>query len=314
MSAPVTTTAHQVATRAFDWLRRSETYGGLPADSTADLADPNSDYKPLAETALACSLILREGVAGPREARTARMLLDFAWQQLREGDLLYERQLRHTLMTDPLEVYAHFVRAGYRHRRLERLLEHLNGLRSRHAAEMMPNRRLAVANATRIAGFATEQEQDWDALTAGTWLGRAPEPWAIDWMTAYCLTHTVFHITDWGARPEALPPNLQSYLATWLPVWTDIWKEVAQWDLVTELLIVGACLEEPYCDPVVWAEIAAEQHPDGMLPRDADPVSGDPAEAFKTHQHTTVVAAVAGTLTLSRTLGAPAPAPATVRS
>jgi hypothetical protein len=317
-STPVTTTAHQVATRAFDWLRRCDQYGALPADTTADLADPDGVYKPLGETALACSLILREGVAGPNEARTARELLAFAWQQLREGDLLFERQLRYPLMTDPLEVYAHFARAGYQHPRLEELLSHLGGLRSRHAVEMMPNRRLAVANATRVAGLENGQdgpdEPDWQVLTADTWLGRTPEPWAIDWMTAYALTHTVFHVTDWGAKPDGLPADLQSYLRTWLPVWLDIWKEIAEWDLVAELLIVDACLDEPHFDPQVWEEVAAAQRPDGMLPRDADPVPDAPAEAFKTHHHTTVVAAVAGTLALSRALGTAAAGSAAVRS
>ncbi|MGP3985864.1 DUF6895 family protein [Streptomyces sp. 3N207] len=307
MSAPmpVTATAHRVAIRALDWLRRTEVYGGLPADTTAELADPDSMYKPLGETAMVCSLVLREGVTGRRETRTARELLDFAWQQLREGDRLYERQLRHPVTTDPLELYTHFVRAGYRHPRLDGLLAHLDGLRSWHAVEMMPNRRLAVANAARVAGIVGEQ--DWQALAAETWLGRTPEPWAIDWATAYNLTHTVFHLTDWGARPNAMPSELQSYLTTWLPVWIDIWKEVAQWDLVGELLIVGACLEKPLCDRTVWEELAAAQHDDGLLPRDAEPVPDDPAEAFRIHQHTTLVAAAAGTLTLSCTLGTPAP-------
>ncbi|MFF2840966.1 DUF6895 family protein, partial [Paenarthrobacter sp. NPDC057981] len=40
-----------------------------------------------------------------------------------------------------------------------------------------------------------------------------------------------------GARPEGLPEEIASYLTTWLPVWTDIWREVAQWDLVAELMI-----------------------------------------------------------------------------
>ena len=73
-------------------------------------------------------------------------------------------------------------------------------------------------------------------------------------------------------------------------------------DLVAELMIVGSCLPEPVCDPADWAAVAAVQHPDGLVPRDGDPVSEDPARRFADHQHTAVVAAVAGSIAVSRTL------------
>ncbi|ARQ71862.1 DUF6895 family protein [Streptomyces marincola] len=300
MTAPVTSIAHQVASRALHWLHAHRERGVLPADSTADLGDPNSVYKPLGESALAGSLVLREAAAGSTEMRLARELLDYAWTQFREGDLLYERQLRHLLMTDPLETYAHFTRSGYRHAGMDRLLRHNAGLNSVRAVEVVPNRKLAIANAARLAGV--DHGTDWTALARATWLGATPEPWAIDWMTAYAMTHTVFHLTDWGGRPEGLPADMAGYLTTWLPVWIDIWREVAQWDLVAELMIVGACLDEPVCDPEIWAVLADIQHEDGLLPRDGDPVSEDEDERFTDHQHTAVVAAVAGSIAVSRTL------------
>ena len=79
MTAPVARSAHRVASRALDWLGRFHTLATFPAGTTAELADPDSTYKPLGETALVASLVLREGVAGPRQAHTARELLDFAW-------------------------------------------------------------------------------------------------------------------------------------------------------------------------------------------------------------------------------------------
>ncbi|MFD7702155.1 DUF6895 family protein [Streptomyces caelestis] len=305
MTVSVARSAHRVASRALDWLGRFHTLATFPAGTTAELADPDSTYKPLGETALVASLVLREGVAGPRQAHTARKLLDFAWDQFRKGDLLYERQLRHPLMTDPLEIYAHFARTGYRHTDLEQLLTQLHSLRSTHAAELLPNRRLAVANAARITGLI--DHEDWLALSSTTWLGATPEPWAIDWMTAYAVTHTVFHLTDWGARPGGLPAPLQAYLRTWLPVWVEVWREVAQWDLVGELLFVDACLDEPVCGAGPWEELAEVQHPDGLLPRDADPVPEGPIEAFTEHHHPTAVAVMAGTIALSRALNTPAP-------
>ncbi|GGP64784.1 DUF6895 family protein [Saccharothrix coeruleofusca] len=289
--------AHDLSTAALDWLHANRERGAFPADTGADLGDPDSAYKPLGETALAASLVLREGAAGSAQLRTARELVDFTWQQMREGALLYERQLRYPLLTDPLETYAHFARSGHRHDELEELLTHCAAVGS--MVEVVPNRRLAVANAHRTVGVGAD---DWPSLTRATWLGQTPPPWAIDWMTGYSVTHTVFHLTDWGARPDGLPADMTAYVTDWLPVWIDIWSEVGQWDLVGELLIVGVCLPRPRLDAAEWARLAALQHADGMVPRDGEPVTGSPDQRFLNHQHTTVVATVAGTLALSRLL------------
>ncbi|MFE2499547.1 DUF6895 family protein [Streptomyces scopuliridis] len=305
MAMPVTEAAHRIASQALTWLHTHREHGALPPDTTAELADPDSVYKPLGETALAASLVLREGVAGSAELRLARELLDFSWKQLGGGAMLHERLLRYPMMTDPLETYAHFARCDYRHEALDRLLAHTTSLRSARAAEMLPNRRLAVANAARIGGFDQGGlATDWAALSRATWLGACPEPWLIDWMTAYYMTHTVFHLTDWGRLPSGLPGDVAQYVTRWLPAWIDIWAEIGEWDLVAELLIVGNCLPEPRRDPAQWERLAGIQHEDGLMPRDSHPVGDDPAERFAAHHHTTVVAAVAGTLAVSRALGA----------
>ncbi|WP_229869051.1 DUF6895 family protein [Streptomyces inusitatus] len=290
--------AHQVVTRALDWLHTHSDRGAMPPESEAALADPDGFYKPLGELALAASLVLREGMASASEQQAARDLLDFGWTQLGSGDLLYERQMRFPMMTDPLEMYTHFARAGYRHERLHTLVAHLGGLATHRGSEMMPNRRMAVANAARVA--EVERETDWSKLIDATWLGHTPEPWMIDWMTAYCMTHTVFHATDWGADPEGLPVRVREYLAHWLPAWMDIWAEIHEWDLLAELIIVDASLPRPQCDPEIWERLAAAQHPDGLVPRDGNPVDEDPDQAYLDNRHTTIVAAIAGTLALSR--------------
>jgi len=296
--------AQQLATRSLAWLytTHEQGHGALPPEDNVnlDLEDPNNAYKPIGESALAASMVLRETVSGPTEREQARALLDFGWQQLRQGDLLYERQFRHMLLSDPLEMYGHFYRSGYRHAALEELLHGLDGLRSTHAVEAMANRQLAVANARYVVGL--QSMADWDALAATTWLGARPEPWAIDWITGYNVTHTAFHMTDWGAVPDRLPAPIREYLADWLPVWADIWQETGQWDLLGELLIVDTCLPESVCDPQSWEVLASAQREDGLMPRNLDPVAEDPEQAFKENEHTAVVGVLAGTLTLARAL------------
>ncbi|GAA2132593.1 DUF6895 family protein [Streptomyces synnematoformans] len=295
---PVRATMLRTGTRALGWLNRNRGQLTFAGDTTAELAEPDSVYKPLGELALAASLVLRDDPFHAADRRAARDLLDFAWDQLRGGDLLYERQLRFPAMTDPLETYVHFHRAGHRHEPLQALLAHLTGLASYREYEHVPNRRMAVANATRVIGI--DDRADWPARTAATWLGATPEPWTMDWMTAYHVTHTVFHLTDWGAEPRGLPPHVRDYLATWLPVWTDVWLEIEEWDLVAELLLVDACLPEPAHDPAAWRRLAAAQHEDGLLPRDGRTGTEDPAVRFYNHYHTAVAAVTAATAALSR--------------
>ncbi|MFI1335718.1 DUF6895 family protein [Streptomyces sp. NPDC020845] len=304
MSTALAGVAHDIRSRALGWLHTHRQLGALDG---GDITGNTDGYKALAETGLAASLVLRDGTAGSREATLARELLDFSWAQLKEGALLYERLLRHPLATDTIEGYAHFARAGYRHPGLERLIPHHAALGAAHVVEHVPNRRLAVANALRLTGHdGGAGAPDWQTSARATWLGGTPAPWYIDWMTGYHVTHTVFHLTDWGRWPGGLPGDMAAYLTRWLPVWTDIWTETCQWDLVGELLLVGSCLPAPYAEPDDWRRLAELQHADGLLPRDDQPVDDDAVTRFHDHQHTTIVAAIAASVALARALDTPA--------
>lgn len=304
MKASVTATAHQVSVKALGWLHEHHERGALPVGVGTDISEPKGVYKALGELSLASSLVLREAVSGANELRLAHTMLDHVWDQFGAGDLLYARLLRYPLMTDSMETYAHLARGGYRHEPMEQLMGHVSGLKSVRAVEHAPNRALAVANAARVAGLDTNgRTGDWEQLIRATWLGNVPEPWLIDWMTGYHMTHAVFHITDWGRRPEDLPEDVNDYLTAWLPAWINAWAEVEEWDLLGELMIVGSCLKEPYRDPGTWDLLARIQHEDGLVPRDGNEIAEDPDVRFADQQHTAVVAVVAGTLAVSRTLG-----------
>lgn len=303
MTASATATAHQVSEKALGWLHEHHRRGALPEDIGTDITDPPGAYKALGEMALASSLVLRESVAGADGLRMSHDMLDHAWGQFDEGGLLYARLLRYPLMTDSLETYSHFVRGGHHHEPMRQLLTHVSGLRSVRSLEHLPNRSLAVANAMRVAGLpGTGRAGDWPELLGATWLANAPEPWLVDWISGYNMTHTVFHVTDWGRLPEDLPDDIGDYVAAWLPAWIDIWAEVGEWDLLGELMLVGSCLKEPYTDPAAWELLASIQHEDGLVPRDTAPVSDDIEYRFADQQHTAVVAAIAGTLAVSRAL------------
>lgn len=297
-TTPWAAAAHHLAVRAFGWLDAATEHFALPADASLDRLDINKHIKPLSELALAGSIAVREGATGSRETRLAPALVEFAWRELREGDVLYELQRANPTVTHPMETYAPFVRAGYHHRRLEELLAHLTSLRAARVIELLPTRALAVLNATRTLGLPARADPA--ELTARTWLGGTPEPWTTDFSTLYAMTHTVFHLTDWGARLDGLPEHLQAYLHAWLPAWLEVYLEAGQWDLISELLIVDLCLTEPAYHPSAWDCLTRAQQPNGLLPAGPERVPQDTAKAFRNHYHPTLTAAIAATLAISR--------------
>ncbi|MDQ0753793.1 hypothetical protein QF034_008024 [Streptomyces africanus] len=84
--------------------------------------------------------------------------------------------------------------------------------------EATPTRRLGLSAFQRRFGLTPRPPEA--ELRDTTWLARTPEPWAVEGHIAYDVTHNVFHLTDWGERPDGLPPGTADYLATWLPVWS----------------------------------------------------------------------------------------------
>ncbi|MCG5213230.1 DUF6895 family protein [Streptosporangium soli] len=291
--------AHQVGERALAWLECMRGSFALTAETPDDHVEGQA-LKSLAELALAAGMVRREAIAGPQCADTAGRLLDFGWRQVGRGDLLYRLQARTPAATYPMEIYAPFAAAGYRHERMDRLAAHLLGLRASRVIEHVPNRRLAVVAAAATIGVTVPD--DVAAMIGQTWLGGTPEPWMLDAGNAYGVTHTVFHLTDWGGRPEGLPQRLQDYLHQWLPVWAEVFCETRLWDLLLEMLIVGTCLQRPLFFPAVWERVAAAQRADGMMPNGLTTPPADPHAAWRNHHHPTIVAVVAGTLTLSRAI------------
>lgn len=299
MDATAVRLAQHVGERAVGWLGRLRASFALDRD-VPDYDINGEGLKSLGELALAAGVVVREAVAGPRCAETARSLLDFAWSEFDEGALLHRLQAHTPAATHPMELYSHFIPAGYRHPPLDRLAGHVLGLRAAPVIEHVPNRRLAVYAAARRIG--AEPPGELSELIDATWLGGTPEPWMMDANNAYGVTHTVFHLTDWGADPAGLPEPLQDYLRLWLPVWVEVFRETRFWDLLLEFLIVGACLPEPMFFPAVWERVAEAQRPDGMMPNGLTAPPAEPEDAWLNHHHPTIVAAVAGTLTVSRAL------------
>ncbi|MFD5840228.1 DUF6895 family protein [Streptomyces chartreusis] len=291
---------HTVGVRALEWLWAHRDGFRLEPDVDPEIGFLER-FKPVGELALICRVLFREGVAGSRQADLARRLLDHTWRHTLDGGRMLARgQHIEPMSPIPFEVYLPYKELGYSEPEVERATVLYHRLESWSALELDPTRRLGLAAFQRRFGLTPRPPEA--ALVAPTWLARRPEPWTVSGHIAYDVTHTVFHLTDWGAHPEALPPEIADYLATWLPVWIDDWLDLQRWDLLGELLVVDACLPRPTLDERGWEGFAAAQQPDGAMPAVRSMPEGEPDELFDIVYHPTLVAAFASFLATSRAL------------
>ncbi|RST02727.1 hypothetical protein E2C00_03170 [Streptomyces sp. WAC05374] len=299
-TAADTRLVHTVGVGALEWLYEHRDGFRLEQD-----ADPETGFlerfKPVGELAVICKVLFREGVAGSRQADLARKLLDHAWRDVLDGGRMLVRGQRGEPMSPiPFEVYVPFRELGYSQPELEDAIRLNHRLASWAGLEVVPVRRLGLGAFERRFGLPPSLPED-EAFSR-TWLGRAPEPWTVDARIGYDITHTVFHLTDWGENRGGLPSPVADHLALWLPVWLDDWLDLKRWDLLGELLVVDACLPRPTLDAAAWEGLAGAQQPDGAMPALGPMPDGDPEDVFDVVYHPTLVAAFASVLATSRAL------------
>lgn len=291
-----------VAEAALGWALAHRDGFTLGADALAEHDDVNRSWKPLGELAQTCVCVRRSTREGDPLHRAASRLLGFAWLQTAEGALFLRLARLEPFGTYPLEVYAAFASAGLRHAPFEEFTSAMVRTRGWRVTEQQPNRRLGLLNSERRGGFAPHGSVP--GTLRGTWLGGLPEPWTFERASGYALTHTVFHLTDWGADPGRVPDDIAAYLDAWLPAWLDSCLEDEQWDLACELLAVAASLPCPPAGAVLddaWRLLAGAQDAAGALPEAGHGPGGGPVRrAFATCYHSTLMAAFAAALALGR--------------
>jgi len=295
--------AARVADSALAWTYAHRSHFRLPADVLAPHTDVNTTLKPFGELSQLCASIARTG--GGKRSRTAAELVGSAWRDADGGALLLELLRAEPFATYPLEIYAAFASHGLRHDGVEEFAAVLTASRGWRGTEQEPTRRLGVLHTEARMGL--EPHAAPEAVLRTTWLGALPEPWTFERSAGYALTHTVFHLTDWGGAPQGMPRDVAEYLTAWLPAWLDSCLEGGLWDLACELLAVGASLPEPpdrASAEEAWSRIAAVQDPSGALPETGADARGHPVRrTFATCYHSTLVAAFAAALTDARLRG-----------
>lgn len=308
-------TARQVEEAALAWVCAHRDGFALGDDALAADGQVNRTWKPLGELARVCATVSTCTPPSDPLHTLVSDLLDFAWRQTRRGELFPLMQSLEPFATYPLEVYAAFASAGYRHPGYEASAAVVARTRGWRLTEQYPTRRLGVLEAERRSGLNPHGPVP--PVLDRTWLGGLPEPWTFERAAGYALTHVVFHLTDWGTAPEGVPPDLTEYLLHWLPSWLDTCVEARKWDLSCELLAVAASLPdlpEPAVLEDAWHRVTAAQHPSGAIPEEGAAAQdaagsahgsapGQDPYAFTDCYHSTLMAAFAAALTTAR-LGA----------
>ncbi|WP_037909024.1 DUF6895 family protein [Actinacidiphila yeochonensis] len=303
MTAAPPALLHRVGDQALGWLDAHRDFFRLTDEDLATGSGIVERLKPVGELAVNMRVLAREGVAGSRMHDISVRLLDHVWRDLLDGgNLLAALQRDEPHSPVPLEVYASLHELGYRHPGLEDAIDLARSTASWRALETVPNRRLGILNSERKLGLVPSGDPE-QALAA-TWLGKLPEPWTVQLHIAYDITHTVFHLTDWGAAPERIPPHIAEYLELYLPAWIADWADLEHWDLLGELLVIDACLPRPTLDAQAWERYAAAQDPQGAMPVQRAMPTGSRQDVFDQVHHPTLVAAFASAMATSRALSA----------
>jgi hypothetical protein len=182
------------------------------------------------------------------------------------------------------------------------LIDHSNVLFSERA----PHRQLELRHIFDVGGFAYRLPS-YKALYSASIASKQVNPIYITDLDAYSITHTLFYCSDFGTRGVLGASRQQlSHCHRCVEALLGIYTIRANWDLVAELLLCCHCLKQTssllYAS--VWKQLIQAQWESGLVPGpyyEPDKKSGlsDLQKAdyvFRQCYHTTLVAALAGTL------------------
>jgi hypothetical protein len=258
--------------RALGWLERERDRFALP-EGPPDLFR----LKALGELAAIVEVLHRQSDLDADTQERLRALLAFAWDQFGRGDVFVT-----VLDAQPFPVlgtmYSVFERAGWRHEptreRLARLGQRGGLSRPRDGGARLTSAVNAQYGPDGVIVLCLGLGLAWDVLgLSSIWsrgtlyprtaLARRQPVEALGEPEAYSLTHTVFFMTDWGARDGALPEADRAFLAARVPGWMEDFRAQGQLDLYAELAAVLACVGG--AAPQAEAVLRAAQEEDGSI-------------------------------------------------
>src|SRR5262249_36288980 len=140
---------------------------------------------------------------------------------------------------------------------------------------------------------------------AQTMLAQRPPLHYLTSADVYCLTHTIFYLTNFGRDPvDAIESSGLEAYRRMVEQLLGLYVRLRNWDLPGELLVCTHCLKSPASEvqSAAMQALTAAQLDDGSVPAPGFDPKGEDARragasyAFEHNYHTTLVAALAAFL------------------
>jgi hypothetical protein len=283
---------------ALDWIETN-----LAAfDPLTDGIKPDAlRNKALAELAFMCDYLCR---ARPMECARSRRILSFVariWQRAEYQDLI---------VRDPesLQLYAltygSLRNAGFDVASSAPMIQGVVDAGYSLAVEVVPFRKMDLRHVLDHAGIRHALAPMVDSL-ARTMLAQRPPLYYLTSADVYCLTHTIFYVTDFGFGPvDVMESDALDAYRHMVEQLLGLYVRLRDWDLTAELLICTHCLKSAASEVQSAAvqALTAAQLDDGSVPAPRFDPEGEDARragtnyAFEHNYHTTLVAALAAVL------------------
>lgn len=263
--------------------------------------------KPLGELTLAASLLSR--LPHLSTDRTWNTVLDFSWEQIREGNLLVDVLKERPDLLVMLSLYATFHREGYKNTRLEDQILQLVKNPGYYQTDMLAWRRLDLLVGLRDLNMKNSVESEIMEIFDRTWLSKCHPPWTITDPAAYGLTHTAFYMTNYGVGTSLLPSRVSNYLLENCLPWTRMYLNEGNFDLAAEMIMTRCCIQSPLQndEKSIAIDFLTARMDDGAFP--CPPYGAlsllfgenDPSRRhFLLHYHTVLVTCMAAAMAINR--------------
>lgn len=303
---PVSALPLRVATKSLQWIHSQIRY--FDPFSDCELSD-DLRHKALAELALLCLIFRRHPELG--SLRETNAIVSFIAQL--STTPFFEASLCRwndaiipvLILTVMLDAYG-VARTIATREMICRVIHGSNiGI-----IERIPYRQLELRHILDAGGFEHNLPSYRD-LWSRTLLANSPNLMFLSDSDVYSLTHTVFYLTDFGARKiEFLLTSEAERVHNTISCLLGVYLRQQNWDIAAELLLAEKCIGRTSRYSVVaWKRLMAAQLPDGrfegpQLDASANR-SSDPKQVFEDSYHTTLVCALTGAVWDSKAVERP---------
>jgi hypothetical protein len=257
--------------------------------------------KALAELAFLCDYMRRAKPSLEEHSRRMLSFVENVWRRSEYQDLIVRNpeSLQLYVLT-----YNSLLRAGFEVSGAKRTIQSVINAGYATSVEAVPFRVMDFRHVLDGAELC-HSLPSMNELLSRTMLAQRPPLHYLTTADIYCLTHTIFYLTDFGfASPAAIGLSDLIELREIVELLIGLSVRLQDWDLTSELLVCGHCLESAptALKHIAWTALTAAQLEDGSVPAPKFEPHGTEGRrfpeqyAFEHNYHTTLVAALAAVL------------------